>query len=163
MRRLLIRPGAIGDCILSLPALEYLKADYTELWISSAIVPLVRFVDRVRPISSTGIDLLGVGDIEMSSELRETLLSFDSIVSWYGSKRPDFRDAMLSINPNCEFHSALPCDLSLHATDFFAAQVGAPSGLIPSIRVENAEPRNAIAIHPFSGSKAKNWPLRRYH
>ena len=41
MRRLLIRPGAIGDCILSFPAMEYLKADYTELWISSAAVPLV--------------------------------------------------------------------------------------------------------------------------
>ena len=32
MRRLLIRPGAIGDLIVSLPALECLKAEYLEVW-----------------------------------------------------------------------------------------------------------------------------------
>ena len=31
MRRLLIRPGAIGDLIVSLPALEFLRADYTDV------------------------------------------------------------------------------------------------------------------------------------
>lgn len=32
MKRLLIRPGAIGDVILSLRALEAAGADYTEVW-----------------------------------------------------------------------------------------------------------------------------------
>ena len=43
MRRLLIRPGAIGDLIVSLPALEYLRADYTEVWVAECNVPLIRF------------------------------------------------------------------------------------------------------------------------
>ncbi len=163
MRRLLIRPGAIGDCILSLPALEYLKADYTELWISSAVVPLVRFVDRVRPISSTGIDLLGVGDIEISSELRETLLGFDSIVSWYGTNRPAFRDAIAALGVSCQFHTALPPpEFGGHAVDFFAAQVGAPAGLVPRIDIQPRTRRDSVVIHPFSGSARKNWPLASY-
>ena len=60
MRRLVIRPGAIGDCIVSLPALEFLRTDYLEVWTSSAIVPLVRLASHVRSIASTGLDLAGV-------------------------------------------------------------------------------------------------------
>src|SRR5580698_3897648 len=48
MRRLAIRPGAIGDFIVSLPALECLQTDYYEIWATSANVPLVRFADRAR-------------------------------------------------------------------------------------------------------------------
>ena len=29
LKRLILRPGAISDCIVSLPAMEWLKADYT--------------------------------------------------------------------------------------------------------------------------------------
>ncbi len=63
MRRLLIRPGAIGDCILSFPALESLCSGYTEIWLPGPVAPLVDFADRVCPISSTGLDLFGVGDL----------------------------------------------------------------------------------------------------
>jgi ADP-heptose:LPS heptosyltransferase len=40
MRRLLIRPGAIGDFIVSLPAMEALRGDYTEVWCAEQNVPL---------------------------------------------------------------------------------------------------------------------------
>ena len=66
MRRLLIRPGAIGDCIVSLPALEYLRADYTEVWAASANLPLIRFADRARSIASTGLDLLELGQAQQA-------------------------------------------------------------------------------------------------
>jgi hypothetical protein len=162
VRRLIIRPGAIGDCILSIPAMEHLVGDYTEVWVPSPLIPLIQFADAARSIASTGLDLLGIPDRETPEQLHAKLQSFDSIVSWYGSNRSEFRNAMLSINPNCEFHSALPRDFSVHATDFFATQAGVPLGLIPRIRVEKTEPRNTVAIHPFSGSKKKNWPLHRY-
>jgi ADP-heptose:LPS heptosyltransferase len=163
VRRLLIRPGAIGDCILSLPALEHLVADYTEVWVPSPVIPLIQFAGVTRSILSTGLDLVGIPDREISGELHAKLQSFDSIVSWYGSTRPEFRRALLSINPNCEFHRALPpADYDGHATDFFAAQVGASPGLIPRIPVSAQERRNAIVIHPFSGSQKKNWPLDQY-
>ena len=89
MRRLAIRPGGIGDFIVSLPALECLKTDYFEVWTRSETAPLVRFADRVRPIASTGLDLLAVTD--PPERLIEDLRGFDSIVSWYGANRPEFR------------------------------------------------------------------------
>ncbi|HMF75269.1 MAG TPA: glycosyltransferase family 9 protein [Bryobacteraceae bacterium] len=162
MNRLLIRPGAIGDCILSFPALEYQKADYTEVWIPSALAPLVQFADTVRPLAACGIDLLGVGDLEVPAPLRERLARFDEIVSWYGFKRPEFRAALEDINPRCVFHAALP-DGRVHAVDFFARQVGAPDGLCPRLRFSPVSVRReAVVIHPFSGGRAKNWPLDRF-
>jgi heptosyltransferase III len=163
VRRLLIRPGAIGDCILSIPALQYLKTDYTEVWISSSVVPLIQFANTVRSIASTGLNLAGVGDLGVPTDLRQRLQSFDSIVSWYGTNRPEFRGAMLSAGISCDFHAALPpADYKDHAIDFFARQVGAPEGLVPRISVESCFPRATVAIHPFSGSARKNWPLSSF-
>jgi len=164
MRRLLIRPGAIGDCIVAIPALEYLRTHYTEVWVPSPLVPLIAFADRVRSLASTGIDLVGVGDLEMPEPLKTYLQSFDSVVSWYGSNRPEFRHALTSLGVPCEFHQALPpAGYSGHAVDFFASQVGAPLGQRPRIRMHSASgPRDSIVIHPFSGSIAKTWPASRF-
>ena len=162
MRRLLIRPGAIGDCILSLPALAHLRADYTEVWAPSTVVPLIKFAQSVLPLASTGLDLLSVGDLKPSAQLQSKLHSFDEIVSWYGTNRPEFRAALESFGVPCRFYQALPpADYTGHATDFFARQVGAEPGLLPQIAVD-ATPRHAVVIHPFSGSGRKNWPLRSY-
>ena len=106
VRRLVIRPGAIGDLILSLPALESLRTDYFEVWVPSRNVPLVRFAGRVRSIASTGLDLLGIADSPPS--LIESLSHFESVVSWYGTNRPDFRDLVSALNLPFHFFPSLP-------------------------------------------------------
>jgi heptosyltransferase-3 len=164
MRRLLIRPGGIGDCITCLPVMEKLRTGYTEVWVPSVVLPLIQFADRVRSIAETGLDLLGLEGSEAPESLKENLAQFDSIVSWYGSNRSDFCDSVSRINPNCQFLPALPsADSPLHATDFHARNMGMPMGLVPRLRVEAREQRNSIAIHPFSGGVKKNWPLDRFH
>lgn len=164
MQRLVIRPGAVGDCILAMPAIAHLANQFTEVWSPSALVPLYRqLVDVVQPLSSTGIDLVGVGDLRMDVRLARRLQTFDSIFSWYGASRPEFRDAMLETGVPCEFHAALPTmDFQGHAIDFFLAQVGAPAGGAPRIEFGPAPKRGTVVIHPFSGSVRKNWPLERY-
>lgn len=168
MRRLAIRPGAIGDFIVSLPALECLQTDDYEIWCASANVPLVRFADRVRPISQTGLDLLAIS--EPLPQLIEELRTFDSIVSWYSANRPDFREEVARLRLPFTFFPALPLDGSgVHAADFYLAQAGtlAPCGSdgIPriacSVSPEIAREEFAI-IHPFSGSARKNWPLENF-
>ena len=162
-RRLLIRSGAIGDCILSFPALEHLATGDTEIWVPSPVVPLVRFASSVKPLASTGLDLVSVGDLPMPPSLEEKLRTFDSIVSWYGANRAEFREALTRLGVACEFHRALPPEEYCgHATDFFAGQVGAPCALIPRIPLTARGHRDAIVIHPFSGSKRKNWPLASF-
>jgi heptosyltransferase-3 len=168
MRRLTIRPGAIGDFIISLPALECLQADYYEVWAASANVPLVRFADRARPILSTGLDLLAV--TEPPPALIEALRGFDSIVSWYGANRPEFREEVTRLGLPFTFFQALPPEgAAVHATDFYLAQARtlAPcqSDGIPRIPCDlspEASSEKFAVIHPFSGSARKNWPLENF-
>ncbi|HYL73259.1 MAG TPA: glycosyltransferase family 9 protein [Bryobacteraceae bacterium] len=163
MRRLLIRPGGIGDTILALPALECLQADYTEVWVRSDAVPLVRFADRVRSIASTGIDLLGLPEVAAPPPLIDTLRSFDSIVSWYGTNRGEFRDAVGTLRLPVRFLQSLPEEgAGLHAADFFLRQASCDGVAIPRIDCGRATRSNCAVIHPFSGSARKNWPMERF-
>ena len=163
MRRLAIRPGAIGDFILSLPALECLRTDYLEIWAAPANVPLVRFAPA-RSIPATGLDLLGV--TEPPERLLEELRSFDSIVSWYGANRPDFRELVERLGLPFTFFQALPKPGEEgHVADFYLGQVASVAPCtrdrIPRIECPAMRERFAV-IHPFSGSARKNWPLDKF-
>jgi len=139
-RRLLIRPGAIGDCILALPEMEAACADYTEVWAPRAVLPLIRFADRTRAIADTGLDLVGV----LPCAKVPALHSFDSIYSWYGTQHPEFREAVRPLP--FTFFPALP--LSVQG--------------VPRIPVPAAPVGGFAVIHPFSGGSKKNWPLETF-
>ncbi len=139
MRRLLIRPGAIGDVILSLPALESARADYTEVWAPRVTLPLIRFADKTRAIADTGLDLIGVVD----NANFEALEAFDEIYSWYGTARPEFREAV----------AHLPFT-------FFPAH-SLPK-ITPRILVPPSPRQEFAIIHPYSSSPKKNWPLENF-
>ena len=165
MRRLLIRPGAIGDCIVSLPALESLGSDYTEIWTAPPNVPLIRFADRVRSIPSTGLDLLEIRGEQAPAPLLEALASFDSIVSWYGTNRDEFRHLVWRLGFPFHFLPALPPGAVAHAVDFYLEQArglgGRPVEATPRIPCR-ASGGDYVVLHPFSGSPPKNWPLERF-
>ena len=139
-RRLLIRPGAIGDCILALPELEAARADYTEVWAPRAVLPLIRFADRTRAIADTGLDLVGV----LPGAQVPALQSFDSIYSWYGTQHAEFREAVRHL-----------------PFTFFPALPPSPQG-VPRIPVPAAPVCDFAVIHPFSGGPKKNWPLENF-
>lgn len=156
---LIIRPGAIGDTIVSLPALEYLcaQASYSEVWCSPACAPLIRFASRVRSIPSTGLDLVELG---LDTPALASLGNFQRIISWYGTGRDEFRAAVRDYP--FEFHHALPAaGTGEHAVDFYLRQVGAPAGAVPAIPV-TAPKRDFVACQPFSGSPRKNWLIENF-
>jgi heptosyltransferase-3 len=156
-RRLIIRPGAIGDFILTLPAMESLAAEYTEVWAASQNLALARSADRVRSIASTGLDLLEFGT---NPNLTRQLIGFDSIISWYGANRPEFQACVKGL-PFQFFTAIPPIDCTMHAADFFATQVGATGEAIPRIKCPRGDAGFAV-IHPFSGSPKKCWQLDRF-
>src|ERR1035438_10243849 len=167
MRRLVIRPGAIGDFIVSLPAMACLETESFEVWTAARMVPLFPFMQvegRVRAISSTGLDLLGV--TEAPAGLIEALREFDSIISWYGANRPEFRETVAALGMPFTFLEALPPKgTGIHATDFYMEQVHGVaeyrSDGIPRIECP-VERGDYAVIHPFSGSARKNWPLDKF-
>jgi len=158
-KRLLIRPGAIGDFIVSLPALEALArpGDFTEVWCAEQNVPLSRFADRARSIGSSGLDRLG---ITHADDVVDRLKQFDEIISWYGENRPDFRELVAEMGLPFRFLRALP-DSSCHAMDFYAAQareLGAEAAGNPRIICPDM-PRTFAVIHPFASSLGKRAPM----
>jgi len=100
----------------------------------------MRFADRTRAIVDTGLELVGVLDDAFVPEIE----SFDSIYSWYGANRPEFRHAVRHL-----------------PFTFFPALPISPEG-VPRIPVPDSAPGDFAVIHPFSGSPRKNWPLERY-
>jgi hypothetical protein len=165
LKRLIIRPGAIGDFIVSIPAMECLRAAYLEVWSAPRNVPLAaRIAQHARSIASTGLDLLELTG--PNARLLETLRGFDSIVSWYGANRPEFRDAVAALRLPFQFFPALPSKgRSTHAVDFYLGQVrsiaSCASDGIPRIACD-AVRGGAAVIHPFAGSPKKRWPLERF-
>jgi heptosyltransferase-3 len=155
-RRLIIRPGAIGDFIVSLPALEHVLAPYTEVWTTETNLPLARFPDAKRSIISAGLDRVG---ILPAADVFDRLSKFDSIVSWYGANRPDFRTIVADAGLAFEFHQALPPGGGgMHAVDYYCQQVGAAPGAIPHIETGNVDRHDSIVLHPFASNEAKRWP-----
>jgi ADP-heptose:LPS heptosyltransferase len=142
--------------------MEHLVAETTEVWVPSAIVPLIRFAEA-HAIASTGIDLLGLPGVEPPPGLMARLRRFDSIVSWYGSNRAEFREQVSALGLPFQFLPSLPAvGASVHAADFFLRQAGGGGRAVPKIDCGPVAPGGFAAIHPFSGSARKNWPLERF-
>ena len=98
--------------------------------------------------------------------LIEELRAFDSIVSWYGANRPEFREAIEPLRLPFQFFPALPPqDARIHAADFYLEQARMIANCagdgIPRIPCATGRSDYAV-IHPFSGSRTKDWPLEKY-
>jgi ADP-heptose:LPS heptosyltransferase len=159
MRRLILRPGAIGDTVVGLPAIEFLcQGVDAKIWAPEPNLPLLRHLAPVRSFHSVRLDML---EIDPPTELVTRLRGFDEVVSWYGAARAEFCAALTAAAPSCRLLSAIPpTTCGCHAADYYLHQVGAPVGAIPHL--PRREPGGYIAIHPFSGSARKNWPLSSF-
>lgn len=152
MRRLVIRAGAIGDAIVSLPAVAALAP--AEIWCPQQNVPLFDWIAPAHSLVAQGLDALTLSDATLAR-----LARFDEIVSWYGAAREDFRAQVSRLN--IRFFPALPRDGATHAVDYYLAQAGAPAPAVPRLPVERRDEGFAV-IHPFSGGARKNWPLANF-
>jgi len=104
------------------------------------MLSLIRFADRTRAIADTGLDLLGV----IEGARVPALETFDSIYSWYGAGRPEFRKAV----------AHLPFT-------FFPALPPAAEG-IPRIETPSDPVEKFVAIHPFASALSKRWGLDNF-
>ena len=154
MRRLVIRPGAIGDFIVSLPALECLATETSKSGPPRALFPGAirrsRARHRVHGPGPAGRHRAPAGLIE---DLRAVRLDR----SWYGANRPEFRETVAALG--------LPFTLPPGAASRgrgvtrhrFLPGTGAPIRRMPqrrhsADRLRRASARTIAVIHPFSGS-----------
>jgi ADP-heptose:LPS heptosyltransferase len=184
-RILVIRGGAIGDFILTLPALNALRNNYPDADIEIlgykhiAVLAENRFyAQAVRSIEYGPVSSFFAKNSEISAELADYFASFDLIISYLYDPDQIFENNLR----RCGVRNLLGGPAKIVETGGHAArQLARPIEEL-GIRVADlaekiflseedrqfgreflqTSSQPIIAIHPGSGSKDKNWPLQNW-
>ena len=145
----MLRPGALGDTLLALPALRALRAQGRRVTLA-AHGPTARF-------------LAGLGEVD-------TGLAFDDPrLGWvFGASEPPrptprvvaWMDARLAIEPEVQAPSR-PLDEHTHCAQHLLDSVGDGDLDHPQLDITSV-PSDEVLVHPGSGSARKNWPPERF-
>lgn len=188
MEILLLHPGALGDIILSLPAIALLRNRFPSARITIAgnvdyLTPIVSgYAERVVSISTLPLHHLYVAGALPSDELH-FWNSFDRIVSWTGAEDPEFVTKIKQIHPKACVAGWKPQPGEMrHVSRVFACSLGFASSpheslepahilIDPALRNEGLrylvrhgwnEQEPLAALHPGAGGTEKRWPLSRF-
>jgi ADP-heptose:LPS heptosyltransferase len=172
-RAVILQPGALGDCILTLPLAKLMQeqlglggvdiighAEYV------GILPERSCVDSIRSIDSTGLHRLFVEPAEFDLEDRDPLINaladYSWIVTFMGEPDGKFEQNLI-FTANCS-HSAEVISLSLkppndskqHIAEFYAQQFAQESGLpAEQMRV----PVDEVTIRVTAADRARGLEL----
>lgn len=178
-RILVIRGGAIGDFILTLPALGLLRTGFAgahiEVMSYERVLPLVErrhYADAVRSIEYGPLAACFNPRAKMDDTLRDLFLGCGQIISFLYDPDRLFQSSLEGIGVK----HFLPISPILGPTGHASAQLAAPlsslalfledpqARLFPSEddhaqaeRLAQGLARRFFAIHPGSGSPQKNW------
>lgn len=176
MRVVLVRAGALGDLLLLRPALLALKRAGHRVSLIAPERPaavLLGEVDRLFPWERPELAALLAG-APPEPPLRELLVTSDRIVAYTRSE--ELLRALHATGTPLRAHDPSPPE-GRHAADWFADAVkdlaAAPPGVPPPLLASAQERLEAdrlcaslepgfLALHPGSGSAAKNWPPERF-
>lgn len=169
---LVIRGGAIGDFILTLPAIAALRRQFPEAHLEILGYPHITqlalagsLVDRVQPIEARGLAGFFARDGQLAPDLVDYFSEFDLIVSYLFDP-----DEIFKTNVSRCLHGQFiqgphrPDEKEkIHATQVYLRPLErlAIFDSDPVPRLLFHAPRKTqqvLALHPGSGSEKKNWP-----
>lgn len=183
-RILVIRGGAIGDFVLTLPAIKLLRDRFPEAHIEilghTHIIALAEkrfYADAIRSIEEGALASFFAKDAALPARLTAYFSSFDLIVSYLFDPDGIFQEnlarcrikrliagsAKLSGHEHAAIQLARPLEqIGLHLQDS-AARIFPSEGDRKFARnfLRDSSER-VIALHPGSGSETKNWPIERW-
>jgi heptosyltransferase III len=183
-RILVIRGGAIGDFVLTLPAIKLLRDNFPqarlEILGGRDIVALAErrfYADAARSLESGTLAPFFVRDTVLPVELCEYFGGFDLILSYLFDPDGTFHHNL----KRCGIKTLIAGPSKLGGHEHAALQLARPLEQIglhlrsPAARIYPSEEdrefaRNFlgnsgkpfIAIHPGSGSQSKNWPIEKW-
>jgi heptosyltransferase III len=173
MQILVIRPGAIGDVLLTFPVLQKLRKEYTNphiTLVSNAVVlPLAlasEIVDQAFDYEDMlWSELFAETGIKTPS-LQDLLAQIDLAICWL--RDPDhvveqnLRKA--GIKQVIVAPGRPPEGKQIHIVNYLAGTLGLPvsQGTLDGGAIDGVLPLQRIAIHPGSGSPAKCWPIQYF-
>lgn len=170
---LVIRGGAIGDFILTLPAIAALRAQFPHAHLEllgyphiAQLATAAELVDRVQPIEARSLAGFFARHGDLAEDWRDYFSEFDLIVSYLYDPDEIFRANVQRCSP-AQFiqgpHRPDP-SVTVHATQVYLKPLEqlAIFDADPVPRLPMARPAQTndvlLALHPGSGSERKNWP-----
>ena len=183
-RILVIRGGAIGDFILTLPALKALREGYPHAHLEIlgykhiAVLAENRFyAQAIRSIEYGALSSFFAKNSKLPVELANYFASFDLIISYLYDPDGVFETNLRRCGVENLIHGPAKVDDHEHV----ARQLARPleelglrvSDFAPRIYPSTEDrhraqeflrdlPRPLVALHPGSGSDRKNWPLENW-
>jgi len=181
---LIIRGGAIGDFILTLPVLAALRrfSPGGRLTVLgrlpiATLAQVGGLADEVRSVEDRRLAGFFVRDGDLDSEFASFFARFDMVVSYLHDPKAVFREnlgrcsrARFIAGPHRPDES-----VPTHATEVYLKPleqlgiVGADpvprlsiGASCPPVGTPNPRPAPCVALHPGSGSERKNWPEERW-
>jgi heptosyltransferase-3 len=183
-RILVIRGGAIGDFILSLPALKALREGFPYAHIEIlgykhiAVLAQNRFYTQaIRSIEYGALAGFFAKNSKLPAELANHFASFDLIISYLydpdgifeknlrrcGVENLIHGPAKLDDREHAARQLARPLEeLGLRASDFAPRIYHSTEGRKFAEDFLRGMSRPILAIHPGSGSETKNWPIENW-
>jgi heptosyltransferase-3 len=183
-RILVIRGGAIGDFVLTLPALRGLRQAYSDAYIEilgykhiAALAETAGYADSIRSIEYGPLSSFFARNAELPRELAAHFSSFDLILSYLYDPDRIFEANLrragienLIIGPGKLANDAHAAEqlaqplqaLGIYVSDF-APQISSSAQdrhLASELLCGCAYP--IVALHPGSGRETKNWPLANW-
>ncbi len=180
---LVIRGGAIGDFILTLPAISALRRNFPEAYLEVLGYPHIvqlaiagGLVDKTRHIEARALAGFFARGGELAEDLVDYFSEFDLIISYLYDPDKIFQTNVGRCSPAQFLVGPFRAedDGGVHATQVFLKPLERlaifEADPVPQLRLENAridEPGgevggNTLALHPGSGSEKKNWPADRW-
>lgn len=172
-RILVLRGGAIGDFIVTLPALQALRERWPGAWIEligyphvARLAEVAGLVDRVESLDRAGIARLFAMRFSLDEEQVRHFRSFDIIINYLHDPDGSVAENLRTTGAELILHHD-PLVMAAHACDHFVKPLEQlaiyAAGRAPAIRVPCERPAAPfIAIHPGSGSPRKNWPVENF-
>jgi heptosyltransferase-2 len=183
-RILVIRGGAIGDFILTLPALKALRDAYPNAHVEilgykhiAALAENRFYAQAIRSIESAQLSRFFAKDAELPSGLANYFAGFDLIVSYLYDPDSIFEDNLRRSGAKKIIRGPAKIDNGLHATEQLTRpieELGVPvADHAPKVFPSEQDRHYAreflagsntpiIAFHPGSGSQRKNWSLENW-
>ena len=172
-RILVIRGGAIGDFILTLPAIAALRQQFPQAHLEVLgyphIVQLAQaggLVDRVQAIEARGLAGFFARKGELSEDLRDYFSDFNIIISYLYDPDEIFKTNVARCSHGQFIVGPHRPDETngIHATNVFLKPLERlaifDADVIPQLAItSNRTPlASHVCLHPGSGSERKNWP-----
>jgi heptosyltransferase III len=183
-RILLIRGGAIGDFVLTLPALKALRdanaGAQIEILGYKHIAELAHnrfYANQVRSIEYAPLSSFFAKDSELASELVDYFAGFDLIISYLYDPDGIFENNLRRCGAREIVRGPARIDKRAHAARQLAEPIETLGVKVDDLGARfypSAEDREfardflrdctppIVAFHPGSGSEKKNWPLNNW-